>query len=285
VTGDFPTTQVGYTADDHKYIVPISDVPLTGIEEAVDRLHREAESGDFCSECRGHDVHNPKCPNVSWLCADCGSKLGKCGVSTWHEDRCDACGVVTMVTEERDFRPEVDGTPQATVESCHECGAVEDIEYGEGLLTVAQRHMDAAQVLVDIATRNSDSASSGLSDDEAACRHCGSTKHWTDDCPVLDPTTLRDRMTMLTSEAVEAVAGARNDVYGEPKFDMSATAEMMNGYLHKRGLLPADKALEAFDVAALLETVKLCRLAGQPGHHDSMVDSIGWMGVYQECFR
>jgi hypothetical protein len=183
-----------------------------------------------------------------------------------------------MVTEARDFRPEVDGTPQATVDSCPTCGAVEDIEYGEGLLTVAQRHMDAAQVLMDIATRNSDSASSRSRDKVGdICDELMYPDEW--------PTTLRDRMTMLTSEAVEAVAGARNDVYGEPKFDMSATAEMMNGYLHKRGLLPADKALEAFDVAALLETVKLCRLAGQPGHHDSMIDSIGWMGVYQECFR
>lgn len=144
--GDTPTQQVGYTADDHKYVVPpvtimtqcmycggnhlnshcpqgptireepssspsADDLPLTGIQEAVDRLNREAESEEFCSECRGHGLHNPECPNV---------------------------------TEQRDFRPQVEGMPQATVESLP--------EYGEGLLTVAQRHMDAASALVDLAS-------------------------------------------------------------------------------------------------------------------------------------
>lgn len=98
-------------------------------------------------------------------------------------------------------------------------------------------------------------------------------------------TTLRERVAELASEAVNAVAGPRNQDYGDPKADMTGTAEMMNGYLHKRGLLPPDKALQPFDVPVLLEMVKLSRLAGQPGHHDSMVDVIGWMGVYQECFR
>lgn len=102
--------------------------------------------------------------------------------------------------------------------------------------------------------------------------------------PFVDPqSTLRSRIAILTDEAVEAVAGARNRDYGDPRDDMAATAEMMNGYLHKRGLLPADRFLQPYDVPALLEMVKLSRLAGQPGHHDSMVDVIGWMGVYQEC--
>jgi len=96
-------------------------------------------------------------------------------------------------------------------------------------------------------------------------------------------TTLRSRVEALAEEAVNAVCGVRNKDYGDPRFDMAATAEMMNGYLHKRGLLPEDQFLQPFDVPMLLELVKVSRLAGQPGHHDSMVDIIGWMGVYQEC--
>jgi hypothetical protein len=97
------------------------------------------------------------------------------------------------------------------------------------------------------------------------------------------PSTLRERVAELTAEAVNAVAGQRNADYGDPLPDMAATAEMMNGYLHKRGLLASDAFLQPFDVPALLLTIKLSRLAGKPGHHDSMVDVIGWTGVYQEC--
>ena len=105
-----------------------------------------------------------------------------------------------------------------------------------------------------------------------------------DDWAVPDaPATLRERVQLLADEAVNAVAGPRNKDYGDPRFDMAATAEMMNGYLHKRGLLPEDQFLQPFDVPMLLELVKMSRLAGQPGHHDSMVDVVGWMGVYQEC--
>jgi len=40
-----------------------------------------------------------------WICGDCGGKYGRgeCGLATWHEDRCDICGLTTFVTEPRDF--------------------------------------------------------------------------------------------------------------------------------------------------------------------------------------
>ena len=40
-----------------------------------------------------------------WVCIFCGDKFGNCpvGIATWHQDTCDVCGVVTAVTEPRDF--------------------------------------------------------------------------------------------------------------------------------------------------------------------------------------
>jgi rRNA maturation protein Nop10 len=40
-----------------------------------------------------------------WTCYECGRKYGsfKCGIATWHQDDCGACGKHTSVTEPRDF--------------------------------------------------------------------------------------------------------------------------------------------------------------------------------------
>lgn len=40
-----------------------------------------------------------------WICFECGSLYGNrpCGISTWHENKCDICNKITSVTEPRDF--------------------------------------------------------------------------------------------------------------------------------------------------------------------------------------
>ena len=43
---------------------------------------------------------------INWVCQECGSKASggkQFEISTWHEDKCDVCGEVKMVTEPRDF--------------------------------------------------------------------------------------------------------------------------------------------------------------------------------------
>lgn len=47
----------------------------------------------------------------AWICRDCGQRYGRraCGVATFHEDPCDICGYVTMVTEPRDYGHLKDG--------------------------------------------------------------------------------------------------------------------------------------------------------------------------------
>ena len=47
----------------------------------------------------------------AWICSDCGDKWGRkeCGISTWHEDKCDMCGYVSLVTEPRDYGHLKDG--------------------------------------------------------------------------------------------------------------------------------------------------------------------------------
>lgn len=51
-------------------------------------------------------------PYPTWICSDCGNKHGnrKCGVATWHVDRCCICGETKEVTEPRDFGHLKEGT-------------------------------------------------------------------------------------------------------------------------------------------------------------------------------
>lgn len=40
-------------------------------------------------------------PLVQWVCADCGKLRNE--RATWHEGKCDVCGLTKPVTERRDF--------------------------------------------------------------------------------------------------------------------------------------------------------------------------------------
>lgn len=101
----------------------------------------------------------------------------------------------------------------------------------------------------------------------------------------VDHDDFRSRLARLALEGVDTVAGPRNKDYGPPERDMEAVAAMWTGYLWQRGLIPREKALEVQDVPALLMMVKLARLAHSPGHHDSIIDIIGWDLIYAECMR
>lgn len=66
--------------------------------------------------------------------------------------------------------------------------------------------------------------------------------------------------------------GARQAIYGPPDQDFKRTATM------RTGLWGAEVATE--QVALDMVLLKLSRLVGTPGHHDSIVDAIGYLICY-----
>lgn len=79
----------------------------------------------------------------------------------------------------------------------------------------------------------------------------------------------------IAHEAYGLVHGDRAKTYGHPRFDFTAIAKVWTGLLSDK-LKPGEE-LDAYRVAVLMTGLKLCRLVKSPGHHDSRVDTIGYM--------
>jgi len=90
----------------------------------------------------------------------------------------------------------------------------------------------------------------------------------------------------VAQEAQRLVNGVRDQQYGLPHLNWGDTVEMMNAYLHGRGLLPRDKSLDAQDGAMLMVCVKLSRQANKR-QRDNLVDIAGYAlvteRIEQEC--
>lgn len=87
-----------------------------------------------------------------------------------------------------------------------------------------------------------------------------------------------------TSEPIEYEAsrivrnGERQKNYGHPNADFQRTAGMWSAYLaHK---LAPGAVISMEDVALMMGQLKMSRLASTPGHHDSLVDLIGYAVCY-----
>ncbi len=79
----------------------------------------------------------------------------------------------------------------------------------------------------------------------------------------------------IAHEAHKLVHGHRAKDYGHPRFDFSAIAKVWTGLL--QDLLKEDAHIDPYRIAVLMSGLKLCRLVKSPGHHDSRVDTIGYM--------
>ena len=79
----------------------------------------------------------------------------------------------------------------------------------------------------------------------------------------------------IAGEAHELVYGARAATYGHPRFDFTSIGKVWTGLL--QDLLRDDVKIDAYRVAVLMTGLKLARLVKSPGHHDSRVDTIGYM--------
>jgi hypothetical protein len=79
----------------------------------------------------------------------------------------------------------------------------------------------------------------------------------------------------IAGEAHGLVYGERAKTYGHPRFDFTSIGTVWTGLL--QDLLKEGAHIDAHRVAVLMTGLKLARLVKSPGHHDSRVDTIGYM--------
>jgi 5'-nucleotidase len=94
----------------------------------------------------------------------------------------------------------------------------------------------------------------------------------------------------VLQEAERIVNGARNRIYGSPKFDYRCTGRMWAAMLthhfkaHNPGLLTEDMPNIPPEIATLMMgAVKMSRLMKTPGHRDSLVDIAGYAACSAKC--
>lgn len=88
-------------------------------------------------------------------------------------------------------------------------------------------------------------------------------------------TTTRSELHSIADEAYNLVHGERAKSYGHPRKDFKIIAKVWSGLLQDK-LMPGEE-LDEYRVAILMSALKLARLVNSPDHHDSRVDTIGYM--------
>lgn len=83
----------------------------------------------------------------------------------------------------------------------------------------------------------------------------------------------------ILEEAHSLVNGERQASYGHPSRDLVCTAGMWSAFLTRR--FGVDLTLTGEDVGCLMSLLKLSRLAGNPGHRDSLVDAAGYLATVE----
>ncbi len=94
-------------------------------------------------------------------------------------------------------------------------------------------------------------------------------------CPVWERSRMSNFEDSIAHKAHGLVHGDRAKTYGHPRFDFTAIGKVWTGLL--QDVLKEGVVLDAYRVAILMTGLKLCRLVKSPDHHDSRVDTIGYM--------
>lgn len=82
----------------------------------------------------------------------------------------------------------------------------------------------------------------------------------------------------VLAEASEIIYGDREKTYGKPSKNLDVIANLWNSYLVGR-ITAEGYHLNAQDVALMMVLLKIARLANTPNHHDSLVDSVGYLAL------
>ena len=83
----------------------------------------------------------------------------------------------------------------------------------------------------------------------------------------------------ILDEAKEIIYGDREKTYGHPSKNLEVIAAMWTAYIQSRNVA----TLTAQDVALMMTLLKVARLANSPDHHDSLVDSVGYLALVERC--
>lgn len=81
----------------------------------------------------------------------------------------------------------------------------------------------------------------------------------------------------IDQEARRLVYGDRAATYGHPRGDFDTIAKMWTGILLKKLKAENGAEITGEEVALMMAALKIARLASSPTHHDSQVDTIGYM--------
>ena len=93
---------------------------------------------------------------------------------------------------------------------------------------------------------------------------------------------LRHDNVMTQAQAV--IYGEREKTYGRPEVNLHSIAEFWSIYLKRKGVVQGDPTnVTIDDVCQMMVLLKSARLLNDPGHHDSQVDQIGYIGLQERC--
>ncbi len=89
---------------------------------------------------------------------------------------------------------------------------------------------------------------------------------------------IRQRATMvaMAKRAVDIVTGSRNKSYGNPYDNHKCSADMWNTFLHRRGLMPADKNMTATDHCVMMGNLLKASRQAHWSQEDNFLDNIGY---------
>ena len=90
----------------------------------------------------------------------------------------------------------------------------------------------------------------------------------------------------LLEEAARIIYGDREQVYGNPRFNLDTIAQLWSVYLKRKfpehqNPFINDMDISAEDVAQLMILLKTARLIHNPTHHDSLVDQAGYAALQE----
>lgn len=85
----------------------------------------------------------------------------------------------------------------------------------------------------------------------------------------------------LLEEADHIINGDREKTYGSPDKNLKLIAHYWSGHLSI--VLKSNVALTIDDVCVMMVLLKQARLANTPNHHDSIVDTAGYMALMDKC--
>ena len=81
------------------------------------------------------------------------------------------------------------------------------------------------------------------------------------------------RQTVL-EQAMSLTLGDRNKQYGDPRPNLTQTADLWSAYL--------GFPIKAYQVSIMMTLAKISRIAQNPGHSDNYVDGAAYMAIARE---